>query len=68
MSKKYEVIWSNIDEKDLMNIIEYIAVDSPPNALTNIKENKTEDFKPLSLPQTRSYRTRITRSWHFAIS
>ena len=33
MIKKYDVIWSNIAENDLKNIVEYIADDSPPNAL-----------------------------------
>ena len=28
MTKKYEVIWSNIAENDLKNIVEYIADDS----------------------------------------
>ena len=33
MNKKYQVVWSNIAENDLKNIIEYVADDSPPNAL-----------------------------------
>ena len=33
MNKKYQVVWSNIAENDLKNIIEYITDDSPPNAL-----------------------------------
>lgn len=40
MSKKYEVIWSNIAENDLLNIIEYIAADSPPNASKVLKRIK----------------------------
>ena len=32
MSKKYRVIWSNIAERDLKNIIEYIADDNLLNA------------------------------------
>jgi plasmid stabilization system protein ParE len=40
MSKKYEVIWSNIAENDLLNIIEYIAADSPPNASKALKRIK----------------------------
>jgi plasmid stabilization system protein ParE len=32
MSKKYKVIWSNIAEKDLKNIIEYIADENLLNA------------------------------------
>ena len=40
MSKKYDVIWSNIAENDLKNIVDYIADDSPPNALKIIKRIK----------------------------
>jgi len=40
MNKKYEVIWSKIAENDLKNIIEYIAVDSPSNALKIYKKLK----------------------------
>ena len=40
MNKKYEVIWSKIAENDLKNIIEYIAVDSPPNAIKIYKKLK----------------------------
>jgi plasmid stabilization system protein ParE len=40
MNKKYKVIWSNIAENDLKNIIEYIAVDSPSNALKIFKNLK----------------------------
>jgi addiction module RelE/StbE family toxin len=41
MSKKYNVLWSNIAENDLKNIIEYIGDDRPANAskiLKNIKQ------------------------------
>ena len=40
MNKKYEVVWSNTAENDLKNIIEYIADDSPPNALKIFKSIK----------------------------
>lgn len=33
MTKKYKVVWSNIAENDLINIIEYIAIDSRSNAV-----------------------------------
>ncbi|MBT4875918.1 MAG: type II toxin-antitoxin system RelE/ParE family toxin [Desulfobacula sp.] len=42
MSSKYKVIWASIAEKDLKNIIEYIAEESPQNALkilTKIRQN-----------------------------
>lgn len=37
MSGRYEVVWSQVAEDDLRNIIEYIAEDSPVNA-SNIFE------------------------------
>jgi len=40
MKKKYQVVWSNIAENDLRNIIEYIAGDSLPNALKIFKSIK----------------------------
>lgn len=33
MAKKHNVLWANTAEKDLACIVEYIAADSPPNAL-----------------------------------
>ncbi len=33
MNKKYAVIWASTAENDLARIIEYLAVDSPANAL-----------------------------------
>ncbi len=33
MSSKHKVIWANVAEKDLISIIEYIADESPQNAL-----------------------------------
>ena len=40
MIQKYDVVWSNIAENDLKNIVEYIADDSPPNALKIFKSIK----------------------------
>jgi toxin ParE1/3/4 len=40
MNQKYDVVWSNIAENDLKNIVEYIADDSPPNALKIFKRIK----------------------------
>jgi plasmid stabilization system protein ParE len=40
MKKKYQVIWSIIAENDLKNVIEYIADDSPTNALKIFKSIK----------------------------
>ena len=41
MSIDYEVLWSEVAENDLINIVEYIALDNPSNAseiLNKIKE------------------------------
>jgi len=40
MKKVYEVRWSNTSEKDLISIIEYIAIDSPSIAFEKFKEFK----------------------------
>ncbi len=40
MKKRYEVIWSDIAENDFTNIVEYIAADSPPNALRILRKIK----------------------------
>ena len=37
MSQKYDIIWAGVAENDLKEIIEYIATDSPANALKKIK-------------------------------
>ncbi len=44
MNNKYEVIWTCIAENDLARIIEYIANDSPANALKVL--NKLKEKAP----------------------
>ncbi len=51
MTKKYHVVWSNIAENDLKNIIEYIADDSPPNALKIFKSIKQKASSLYTLPE-----------------
>ncbi len=36
MNSRYEIIWTNVAENDLINIIEYISVDSPQNRRLSI--------------------------------
>ena len=49
MNKKHKVIWSNIAENDLTNIIEYIAVDSTSDAVKIFKKKGLQIFiTPLS--------------------
>jgi len=38
MKKKYEIRWADVAEKDLVNIIEYIAHDSPSQALKILRK------------------------------
>ena len=42
MPKMYEVLWSETAENDLLKIIEYIAQDSPNNALKILKKIKNQ--------------------------
>jgi addiction module RelE/StbE family toxin len=49
MSQTYEIIWAGAAENDLKEIIEYIATDSPANALKILKkiEQKASDLYAL---------------------
>ncbi|MFO8163775.1 MAG: type II toxin-antitoxin system RelE/ParE family toxin [Desulfatiglandales bacterium] len=42
MKKKYEVIWANAAENDLLKILEYIAQSIPGNALKVLKKIKKQ--------------------------
>jgi len=50
MSREYNIIWADIAEKDLKNIIEYIADDSPINALKVFKKIKEKASSLCSFP------------------
>jgi plasmid stabilization system protein ParE len=51
MKKKYHVVWANIAENDLKNIIEYIADDSPPNASRIFKSIKQKASSLCTFPE-----------------
>jgi len=51
MNKKCDVVWSNIAENDLKNIVEYIADDSPPNALKIFKRIKQKASSLYTFPE-----------------
>ena len=51
MNEKYDIVWSNIAENDLKNIVEYIADDSPPNALKIFKRIKQKASSLNTLPE-----------------
>jgi plasmid stabilization system protein ParE len=50
MKKRYDVIWSETSEKDLVSIVEYIAADSPSNALEIFKEIKQKASSLYAFP------------------
>lgn len=50
MNKKYEVVWSNVAENDLKNIIEYITADSPSNALKIFRRIKQKASSLYTFP------------------
>jgi toxin ParE1/3/4 len=51
MSKKYDIIWAGVAENDLKEIIEYIATDSPANALKTLKKIKQKVSSLYTLPE-----------------
>ncbi|MBW2594034.1 MAG: type II toxin-antitoxin system RelE/ParE family toxin [Deltaproteobacteria bacterium] len=51
MKPKYKLIWTNVAENDLINIIEYISVDSPQNALKILKKIKQKASNLYTLPE-----------------
>jgi plasmid stabilization system protein ParE len=51
MSKKYDIIWAGVAENDLKEIIEYIAIDSPANALKTLKKIKQKASSLYTLPE-----------------
>ena len=51
MNKKYDVAWSIIAENDLENIVEYIADDSPPDALRIFKRIKQKASNLYTFPE-----------------
>ena len=51
MNKEYDIVWSNIAENDLKNIIEYIADDSPPNVLKVFKRIKQKASSLYTIPE-----------------
>ena len=51
MSQTYEIIWADVAENDLKEIIEYIAIDSPANALKILKKIKQKASDLYTLPE-----------------
>ena len=51
MNPKYEIIWTNVAENDLKDIIEYISIDSHRNALTILKNIKQSASNLYTVPE-----------------
>ncbi|MBW1745015.1 MAG: type II toxin-antitoxin system RelE/ParE family toxin [Deltaproteobacteria bacterium] len=51
MNQTYEIIWAVVAENDLKEIIEYIATDSPANALKVLKRIKQKASSLYTLPE-----------------
>jgi len=47
MNSRHKVVWTSVAENDLKEIIEYISMDNPHNALNILGKIKEKDFKPL---------------------
>ena len=51
MSDNYSIEWADVAENDLKGIIEYIAKDSPANALKILKKIKQKASSLYTLPE-----------------
>jgi len=51
MKSKYKVIWANVAEADLKDIIEYISIDNPQNALKILKKIKQKASEVYAFPE-----------------
>ncbi len=51
MSKTYKINWANVAENDLIEIIEYISIDSPADALKILQKIKKMASSLHSLPE-----------------
>ena len=49
--KKYGIIWADVSENDLKEIIEYIAIDNPADALKTFKKIKQKASNLYTLPE-----------------
>ena len=51
MKPKYKIVWANVAESDLNDIIEYISIDSPQNALKILEKIKQKASKLYTFPE-----------------
>ena len=51
MNQLYEIVWARVAENDLNEIIDYIAMDSPANALKIFKKIKNKASSLYTMPE-----------------
>ena len=51
MNPKHKVIWTNVAENDFKEIIDFISIDSPQNALKLLKSIKQKASNLYTLPE-----------------
>src|SRR4030043_255241 len=51
MNRIYEIVWARIAQNDLKEIIDYIAIDSPSNALKFLKKIKNKTSTLYTMPE-----------------
>jgi plasmid stabilization system protein ParE len=51
MSRTYHIVWASVAENDLREIIEYIAIDNPTNALRTLQKIKQRASSLYTLPE-----------------
>ena len=51
MSHKYDIIWAGVAENDLKEIIEFIAADSPADALKTVKKIRQKASNLYTFPE-----------------
>lgn len=51
MSQTYQIVWASVAENDLREIIEYIAIDNPTNALKTLQKIKQRVLRLCTLPE-----------------
>ncbi len=51
MNRIYEIVWARIAENDLKEIIDYITIDSPANALKFLKKIKNKTSTLYTMPE-----------------
>jgi toxin ParE1/3/4 len=76
MNKKYEVEWAAVAENDLKQIIDYMATESPSNALQILKKIRQKASSLYAFPERgrivpelqgqgiHTYRELIVAPWH----